>query len=32
MIFFLGYFTLYNALQFHNLIRTDSNVFFFMAE
>ena len=29
---FLSYFTLYNRLQFHLLIRTDSNVFFLMAE
>ena len=29
---FLTYFTLYNGLQFHHLIRTDSNAFFLMAE
>ena len=30
--FFLIYFTLYSRLQFHSLIRTDSNVFFLIAE
>jgi len=29
VLFFLTYFTLYNRLQFHPLVRTDSNVFFF---
>ena len=33
MVFiFLAYFTLYNGLQFHPSLRTDSNVFFLMAE
>ena len=32
VFFFLAYFTLYNRLQFHTLIITDSNVFFLMAE
>ena len=32
VFFFLTYFTLYNRLQFIHLIRTDSNVFFLMAE
>ena len=32
VFFFLAYFTLYNRLQFIHLIRTDSNVFFLMAE
>ena len=33
MVFiFLTYFTLYNGLQFHPSHRTDSNVFFLMAE
>ena len=32
MFFFLAYFTLYNRLHFIHLIRTDSNVFFLMAE
>ena len=29
MFFFLAYFTVYNRLQFHHLIRTDSNVFLY---
>ena len=32
MFLFLAYFTLYNRLQLVHLIRTDSNVFFLMAE
>ena len=32
VFFFLAYFTLYNRLQFHPPHRTDSNVFFLMAE
>ena len=32
VFFFLAYFILYNRLQFYHLIRTDSNVFFLMAE
>ena len=32
MFLFLTYFTLYNRLQFHPHIRTDSNAFFFIAE
>ena len=32
VFFFLTYFTLYNRLHFIHLIRTDSNVFFLMAE
>ena len=32
VFFFLAYFILYNRLHFNHLIRTDSNVFFLMAE